>query len=202
MNNDFSKTITTIFLADVRPLKNNSLFSFYLSKVTPERRQDIERKHYEEDRLLSLGGGILLDHLLEKWAIGDQIVHNEQGKPLVLHHPDIHVSLTHSYPFAAAMISHSPCGLDIERRDRDLEAVARRYFTPDEKALCADNPDCRTDIWCRKECWIKCYYPQDVRHIDTCSIPEDYEFIHLLLPLYSFEILKKKGPFEFHEFHF
>lgn len=202
MNNDFSKTNDTIFLADVRSLKDSSLFSFYLSKVSSERRRDIDTKQVEEDRLLSLGGGVLLDCLLEAWNVEDQVLHTAEGKPFACHHPEIHLSLTHAYPYAAAMISLFPCGLDIEQRDRDLEAVVRRYYTLPEKEFCQNDPCKITDIWCRKECWIKCYHPLDVRYIDTYSIPKDYEFVSLPLINYSFEVLKKKGDFHFQKFFF
>ena len=199
MNND--KPCTTILQTNVSIFQNAALFHYYLSYVNQERRCDIEQKHVAEDRHLSLGGGLLLDQLLADWNIHSQIVHNHQGKPLVYLHPHVYVSLTHAYPYAAAMISHAPCGLDIERQDRDLEAVARRYYNEQEKQYAGNDQNRLTNIWCRKECYIKTYGPRDVRLIDTFSIPADYEYLSLPLPGYSLEILKKKGPYQFRQ-HF
>lgn len=200
MNND--KRCTTILLTNTRIFEDAALFHYYLSKVNEERRCDVKNRRFAEDRLLSLGGGLLLDQLLADWNINSEIVHNEQGKPLVYLYPNVYVSLTHAYPYAAAMISHAPCGLDIEGRDRNLEAVARRYYNEQEKGYAGNDQNRITDIWCRKECFIKCCGPQDVRQIDTFSIPADYEYISLPLQGYSFEILKKKGAYLFREICF
>lgn len=193
---------TTILLADVRALENPSLFAQYLSGVNAERQRDIQQKRFAEDRLLSLGGGVLLNLLLAQWEIASEILHDGQGKPFVEHHPEIFVSLTHAYPYAAAMICDAPCGLDIESRDRDLEAISRRYYNIREKQYAGEDPARITDIWCRKECFIKFCKPQDVRRIDTFAIPAEYEYLSLPLPGYSFEILKKKGDYRFRTIQF
>lgn len=197
MNKTECKKKTIILLADVRSLENASLFAQYLSGVNAERRRDIQQKRYAKDRLLSLGGGLLLNLLLEQWEIASEILHDQHGKPFVKGHPEVFVSLTHAYPYAAAMICNAPCGLDMESRDRNLEAVARRYYNPREKAYAGNDPGKTTDIWCRKECVIKYHSPQDIGRIDTFAIPDDYEYLSLPLPGYSFEILKKKGDYLF-----
>lgn len=197
MNND--KKHVTILLTNVSVFEDPALFHRCLSEVNEERRCDIENKNFAEDRLLSLGGGLLLGQLLMDWNIPSEIVHNAQGKPLVSGHPNVYISLTHTYPYAAAMISDAPCGLDIERRDRDLEAVARRYYNEREKRYAGNDQNRMTDVWCRKECFIKYCAPQDVRQIDTFSIPAGYEYLSLPLQGYSFEILKPKGAYQFRE---
>ena len=193
---------TTILLTDVRPFEHEALFFQYLSRVNAERQCDIEKKQCAYDRYLSLGGGLLLDQLLREWGVHAQIQHDEQGKPVVFQHPELYVSLTHAYPYAAAMISDAPCGLDLERRDLDLGAVARRYFNEQEKRYAGADQNRITDIWCRKECVIKYRGPRDIREIDTFAIAPDYEYISLPLAGFSFEILKKKGVYRFAEVHF
>lgn len=197
MNRTECKKKTTIVLADVRALEDASLFAQYLSGVNAERRRDIQQKRFAQDRLLSLGGGLLLNLLLAQWGIASEILHNQQGKPFVKGHPGVFVSLTHAYPYAAAMICDAPCGLDLESRERDLKAVAGRCYNAREKGYAGNDPGKTTDIWCRKECMIKFQNPQDIRRIDTFAIPDDYEYVSLPLPGYSFEILKKKGDYLF-----
>lgn len=194
MNN---KKRTAILLTDVRSLEDQALFLHYLSRVNAERRREVEEEQFADDRYLSLGGGALLDRLLTEWGIRGEIRHDEQGKPVVDRRPELYVSLTHAYPYAAAMISDAPCGLDIERRDRELEAVARRYYNEREKHYAGGDQDRITDVWCRKECVIKCWGPRDVREIDTFAIPPDHEYVSIPLPGYSFEVLKKKGSYLF-----
>ena len=118
-------------MADARGLEDQAAFSHFLPTVNTERQRDIGCKRFDEEKVLSLAGGLLLDMLLDCWNIPAQIEHGRGGKPRVRNHPEVYVSLTHSYPYAAAVISDRPCGIDLERRDRELEAVARMYFTQD-----------------------------------------------------------------------
>lgn len=197
MNNMKPDKITTILLADVRPLEDAALFAQYLSGVNPERQRDIRKKRFARDRLLSLGGGVLLELLPAQWGIEAEIRHDGQGKPFAAQHPEMFLSLTHAYPYAAAMICDAPCGLDIESRSRNLAAISRRCYTAREMQYAGQAPGRITDIWCRKECIVKAHGLRDLRKIDTFAIPADYEYLSLPLPGYSFEILKKQGAYRF-----
>ena len=186
-------------MADARGLEDQAAFSHFLPTVTTERQRDFGCKRFDAEKGLSRAGGLLVDMLLDCWNIPAQIEHGRGGKPRVRNHPEVYVSLTHSYPYAAAVISDRPCGIDLERRDRELEAVARRYFTQDEKAYSGGDRARTTDIWCRKECCIKYDKPRDVRFIDTFAIPEDYCYHSFPIEGFSFEVLAPRGDYMFHE---
>lgn len=140
-----------------------------------------------------------MDRLLTGWEVRGEIRHNEWGKPVVDRHPEVHLSLTHAYPYAAAMISAAPCGLDLERRDRDLEAIARRYYNEREKRYAGEDRGRTTDVWCRKECVVKCLGVRDVREADAFAIPPDYGYLSIPLPGFSFEVLMGNGDYRFRE---
>ena len=189
-------------MADARSLLDKAVFSRLLPTVNAERQRDIAGKRFDEEKVLSLAGGLLLDMLLDRWNIPAEIEHDKQGKPRVRDHPEVYVSLTHSYPYAAAVISDRPCGIDLENRDRNLEAIARRYFTEGEKAYAGGAPARATDIWCRKECCIKYDKPRDVRLIDTFAIPKDYCYRSFPVEGFSLEVLAPRGACGFYEVTF
>lgn len=102
-------------------------------------------------------GRILVKSLCEKFGITYQgIGKHEKGKPYLLGN-DAHISISHSFPIAAAMIHlHKPCGIDMEQpRDKHI-IVQDKYlheseiqFRNDLKKLCT--------IWCAKEVIYKIF---------------------------------------------
>lgn len=72
-----------------------------------------------------------------------QMVQSELGKDIellktsnnrpYLSHPDWHISLSHSFPFVAAAISHKKTiGLDLEKKARNIQKVAPRFLSDSE----------------------------------------------------------------------
>lgn len=197
MNKHNISHLTTILLTDVRSLEKRDNFTFFFSLVNEERKRTIEKIRFDEEKILSLAGGVLLDALLKLWGIDAPVIHDDEGKPCVPGFSSVFVSLTHAYPYAAAVISHRPCGIDIEDQSRDLSVIARRYYLPQEQVYVAGNPARATDIWCRKECVIKYDRPQDIRRIDTFAIGEDYRYLPIPLPGFSCQALIPKGEYCF-----
>ena len=52
-----------------------------------------------------------------------------------------------------------------------------------------------SDVWCRKECYIKFDKVQDLRNIDTSIVPENYAYHSVALTSYSFELLIRGDDF-------
>lgn len=189
--------LTTILLADVRPLENSDIFTYFFSRVNEERKRTIETIRFDEEKVMSLAGGVLLDGLLKLWDIDASVTHDDDGKPCVPGFPWVFLSLTHAYPYDAAVISNRPCGIDIENQSRDLTGIVRRYYLPSEQAYAAGNPARATDIWCRKECIIKYDRPRDIRQIDTFAIGQDYRYLPISLPGFSCQALIPRGEYRF-----
>lgn len=65
-----------------------------------------------------------------------------RGKPALLHPNPIQFNLSHSGNRMALAVSHQPVGVDIERLDRasEMEALAARFFHPEETACLARIP--------------------------------------------------------------
>jgi 4'-phosphopantetheinyl transferase len=102
-------------------------------------------------------GRILVQQLCAQFGIPYEGMDNlETGKP-ILKNGLAEISISHSFPMAAAMINlKSPCGIDLERprhkmiqvRDKFVNGSEVRY-AEDLQKLCA--------IWCAKEVLYKIY---------------------------------------------
>ena len=102
-------------------------------------------------------GRMLVKTLCEKFNIEYQGISKEDnGKPY-LKGNDANISISHSFPIAAAMIHlEKPCGIDMERPREKHKTVQHKYlhsseieYENDLKQLCA--------IWCAKEVIYKIF---------------------------------------------
>ena len=103
-----------------------------------------------------LTGRILIQQLTGHMGIKyGGIIKDEWGKPHLRGLP-YHISLTHSYPFLAAIIDlEAPVGIDIEMPQDKLQRIAHKFLSPAELA------DANQDLvklciyWCAKETLYK-----------------------------------------------
>ena len=82
---------------------------------------------------------------------------DEHGKPYLANFPHF-ISLSHSFDYAAVMISRNkPVGIDIELMKDKIERIAHKFMNPEELSFM--NPDHRTEhlyiSWCAKEAIYK-----------------------------------------------
>ena len=77
-----------------------------------------------------------------------QVRFEERGKPAFSNSP-LHFSLSHSSNLAAALLSDSPCAVDVEEiRENVREKLMRRCMNDRERTLGCDFFEC----WTKKEC--------------------------------------------------
>ena len=103
-----------------------------------------------------LAGRILLRQLAEYMGIAySGIFKDEWGKPH-LRDFSYHISLTHSYPFLAAIVDlEAPVGIDIEMPQDKLRRIAHKFLSSTELAD-ADQDLVKLCIyWCAKETLYK-----------------------------------------------
>lgn len=134
-----------IFIADVSSLDLSSMSD----SVSRARLERILRCANDADKRRLLGAGLLL-----KSAVGtDEYITSENGKPCF---PDGHIcfSLAHCGDYAVCAVSDAPVGVDIELPRQNSARLAKRFFAPDEAAVCnSDAQFCR--LWTLKESYIK-----------------------------------------------
>ena len=100
-----------------------------MALVTEKRREKAQRLIKEEDRLASLGTGLLLKCVLNISSDKD-IKYNEHGKPYFEHGK--YFSVSHSGNIAVLAVSDDEIGIDIERLRKPNERIIRRCFTEAE----------------------------------------------------------------------
>lgn len=125
-------------------------------------RERLSRIKNEHRRRESLGGLEALRAACEHKALSLPlcIERADTGKPHFTHPSAPHFSISHTGNFAAAVLSDSEIGLDIEAIDvsREVLHIASRYFTNDEQAELSHAADVNErfyELWTAKEARAK-----------------------------------------------
>ncbi|MFC5285362.1 4'-phosphopantetheinyl transferase family protein [Pedobacter alpinus] len=82
---------------------------------------------------------------------------NENGKPILMNHPH-HISLSHSYDYAAVMVSKTKkVGIDIEIIKSKIERVQNKFMNSEELSFIGDEDRIEKlyVCWCAKEALYK-----------------------------------------------
>ncbi|MEI3167924.1 MAG: 4'-phosphopantetheinyl transferase superfamily protein [Lachnospiraceae bacterium] len=133
-------------------------------RLSAARQEKIDRLRYAADRRLSLGAGLLLDQGLKRFGLRERTEAFgtvENGKPCLLHHPEIQFNLSHSGSMVMAAFSSCPVGCDVEKKQKARMDVAKRFFAPaEQRALLAAETEEERDIlfsrlWTLKESYLK-----------------------------------------------
>lgn len=145
-----------ILCADIAGADEAVYRSLY-GKATPERQRRAEGFRRREDALRCLAADALLRHALgtDRYTV----VQEKGGKPKISGHPNFHYNLSHAGRWVVLAWGDGEVGVDVEaiRQDARTDALASRYFTPDEQAyLRAGDPiSCFFQLWTRKESYLK-----------------------------------------------
>lgn len=149
-----------------------------VSRLPEWRRRDALSYHQPIDRLQScIGYELVAGLLLRFFRIPPEdlrIEYDDNGKPSVMGHPDIYISIAHCRVGVMAAVSDCPIGCDIEEIRRPFEQygneVMEYCYSPGERALVASAPDPETEfarIWTVKESLYKLDNTLDIEHLDT-----------------------------------
>ena len=119
--------------------------------------------------------------LLRKMLHTNDYIHasvDAHGKPYLVNIP-CHISLSHSFDYAAVMISsNSPVGIDIEQVKEKVERIAHKFLSDDELAFINEEQKIQQlyVCWCAKEAVYKCYGQKEVSFADNISLqPFNFE---------------------------
>ena len=132
----------------VRQLDQTSLF-----RHMPERMKRAEKYRFERDRLLCIGGSLLMRHVV---GIRDEskIRQGQYGKPFAPGYPAF--NLSHSGEWCILVKGKSEIGADIEKIDENNLTTAPTVYTPCELSWMNEDPLERFyQLWTWKESLIK-----------------------------------------------
>ena len=139
-----------------------------------------EKAHYEQLKvgkrnLHWLGTRVLLRKMLRTNEYIDFKV-DTHGKPYLGNLP-YHISLSHSFDYAAVMIGKEPVGIDIEQVKEKVERIAHKFMRKKEMAFINEKDKINQlyVCWCAKEAVYKCYGQKEVSFADNILL-EPFNF--------------------------
>lgn len=118
--------------------------------ATEEELQSAEGISSQSRRAERLAWRLLLRSILPT----AQVEYLSSGKPEIKNSQYHHISVSHCRDFVAVAIATKPCGIDVERYDRNFERVISRYMTAEEQSLSEDEHWAAV-VWCAKEAMYK-----------------------------------------------
>ncbi|SFU28309.1 4'-phosphopantetheinyl transferase superfamily protein [Pustulibacterium marinum] len=119
-------------------------------------------------------GFVSIRHLLQLFGYtAHDLFYDENGKP---HLQDgTHISISHSFQFAAVMIGKQPLGIDIEMQRPKILRIAHKFTTLDDYAYLANEDAIMrklTMVWCAKESLYKLYATPGLSFLQHIVIDE------------------------------
>jgi len=133
---------------------------------------EYEKAYYEQLKIGKrnlhwLGTRVLLRKMLRTNEYIDFKV-DSHGKPYLGNLP-FHISLSHSFDYAAVMIGKEPVGIDIEQVREKVERIAHKFMREEEMAFIDPNDKIKQLYvsWCVKEAVYKCYGQKEVSFVNN-----------------------------------
>ena len=145
----FTITLPDGLLA-VEPIGELSELEAQATAAELELLEGISSKSRRAERLAWRG-------LLRKVA-GEEcrVSYSKQGTPCIENSQYKYISVSHCADCVALLLSDKPCGVDVERVERNFERVARKYISDAEReGLPVDSPLKMAAVWCAKEALYK-----------------------------------------------
>ncbi len=158
---------TQVYLLELDFLKDPEVFEKMRSYASLGRRLRADKYRFREDRIRSLGAGLLLRYVT---GLSDEdMAYESAGKPYFPEHPELAFSLSHAGMLAALVVSQRRCGIDTEEYREEKESfrlIAEKFFTEEERnevyvgeagnaSQKAFDASAFARIWTRKEAYVK-----------------------------------------------
>ena len=123
-----------------------------------ENLETISTYRNEQKKLEWLAGRLTIQRLAEHSQLTYQgMSKNENGKPY-LNKSDAEISLTHSYPYVAAILDPvEDVGIDLEQPTPKLLKIAHKFLNEEERRFTQNNLNKLCVCWCAKESLYKIY---------------------------------------------
>ena len=138
-----------------------ALYERLLAAASPDRKQRCLRYRRFEDAFLCAASEALIRYAAaNKSSAPLSLQTAEGGKPYAENLPGFHFSLSHSGCWAVIAWGSSEVGIDVEQiaPGRNVHAIARRWFSPEECAYLAAATDSDTafaTLWTARESILK-----------------------------------------------
>lgn len=171
-----------ILYADISGAEEGLYRKLY-ERASPERRRRADGFLRWEDRLRCVAADVLLQIALGRSDL--PIETNEFGKPFVSDVPGFHFNLSHSGRYVVLAYGDREVGVDVQQHTAgNTDALARRWFSPEEYAYAEGSRQRFYEIWTAKESYVK-YLGKglcmDLRAVSVLNPGPDLCFQHISL---------------------
>lgn len=147
----------------IRPDNQTTIHVWKIEEGLRDLSQGIVLKESSQDRLdgmkseLHQKAFLSVRHLLKLENYEDHdLYYNSYGKPLL--NDGNHISITHSFEFAAIIISKNEVGIDVEKNREKILKIQHRFVNTDYDSLSDEDMIKQlTVIWGAKESMYKTY---------------------------------------------
>lgn len=141
-------------------LNVNESFEDLLEKLNPNKDDLalVNSFKHQKKQLEWVAGRLAIKKLCDKFELNyTGIKKDEHGKPYLTNYPH-EISLTHSYPYVAAIIDKiQPVGIDLEQPREKILRIAHKFLSKHELEFCDNNIIKLNMAWCAKEALYKIY---------------------------------------------
>lgn len=150
-----------LYALDVHELNNNIKYQRYYETLSQYRRNRVDAHLHQNDKILSVGAGILLDIGLQRFGLRERTMQYSTmpgGKPLFVEYPSIQFSISHSGNMVVVAFSDSMVGCDIEKMRQVDSNLPQRFFTERDNIVLNFAVDKQKEffrIWTQKESYVK-----------------------------------------------
>ncbi len=169
-----------------------------------------EKAYYEQLKIGKrnlhwLGTRVLLRKLLRTDEYIDCKV-DSHGKPYLVNLP-YHISLSHSFDYAAVMISKKHyVGIDIEQVKEKVERIAHKFMRQEEMDFINEKDKINQlyVCWCAKEAVYKCFGQKEVSFANNILLEpfnfEGHGFVRALLAKDEINLNYEVGYLQYHDY--
>ena len=144
-----------LFILNTVELNDKNIFEYCFNKMPEERKEKILNFHFEKDKKLSLGAGVLLYEGLKDFGVNSkEIMYNKNDKPY-LKNNEIFFNISHSENIVICAFSDKEVGVDVEKINHFEKDVINRVFLENEINDSQNKDIFYTKLWTSKESLMK-----------------------------------------------
>lgn len=191
-------------IANVEPLGALGALDDALRQLSRYRREKVVPYRFERGKWLSAGAGLLLDNMLMEHGLRErdmEYASGEHGKPLLLNHPELYFSLSHSGTLVACALGDEPVGVDVQtivklRRGLVEYTMSEAEIARLDAMASIDEQELFfTQLWTLKECYAKATGRGLSHEFPSFDVTSDGEVMPLseLSPNAIFKTIKLTG---------
>lgn len=149
-----------IYYFNITPLRNKNVFNDKIKNIDVQRIEKIKRLRVTDDKLRSLGSGLLIEFIKQKYKVNGELLIDKFGKPY-FEKSKVYFNISHSGNYVIAAVSDYNIGIDIQRIQNDKHRIAEKNFLSSECEYinAIENESVMQqrfcEIWTIKEAYLK-----------------------------------------------